>query len=109
MVIYSNILSNVISGFSYLTMMRCAGYLKVFIQGGAFIIFLVQMVFAVRKYNSAPTVSSMGTKSLLDLDKNVLVAICKLSQFDYERSPSIGYRWQIDFFSGQLNTGKGCS
>ena len=101
------ILSKVILGL-YVTM-RCAGYLKMLIQGGAFVIFVVQMIFAVQKYISKPTMTSMGTKSLSDLDKKVLVAICKLSQFDYKRAPIIGYKYQNDFFSGQLIEGKDCT
>ena len=64
------------------------------------------MIAAVQKYNSKPTSTSLGTKSLSNLDKNVLVAICKLSQFDYERAPTFGYKRQSDFFSGQLSTGR---
>ena len=87
-------------------MRRCAGYLKTLIQVVAFVIFVVQMVFAVQKYTSKPTVTSLGTKSLKDLDNPVLVSVCKIPQFDYERANSIGYRHNSHFFSGQISTGK---
>mgnify|MGYP001200941736 FL=1 len=87
-------------------MRRSLGYLKTLIQGVAFVIFFVQIVFAVLKYNSKPAVISLKTKSLKDLDKPVLVSVCKESQFDYERAAKIGYQFQDDFFSGQISTGK---
>ena len=87
-------------------MMRCTRYLKTLIQGAAFVVFVLQMHFAVQKYQRRPTVSSLGTKRLSELNKVVNVGVCKLSQFDYERAASIGYDSQIEFFSGQLNTGK---
>ena len=63
------------------------------------------MIIAVQKYNKKPAFTSLGTKRLQDLDKPILVAVCKLSQFDYANALSIGYKRQTDFFSGQLNTG----
>ena len=86
-------------------MRKCVGYLKTVIQVAAFVIFVVQMVFAVQKYNSKPTVISLGTKSLKDLDKPVLVSVCKTSQFNYERAAKIGYKYHVHFFSGQISTG----
>ena len=61
-------------------MKKCTGYLKVFIQVVAFVIFVLQMIFAVQKYNRRPTVTSLGTKILKDLDKPVEVAVCKLRE-----------------------------
>ena len=87
-------------------MERCSGYLKILIQGAAVVIFVLQMILAVQKYQSKPTVTSLGTKPLQTLNKPVDVAVCKMSQFDFERAASIGYKYQINFFSGQLNTGK---
>ena len=87
-------------------MRRCAGYLKTLIQVAAFVIFLLQMVFAVQKYTSKPTVTSLGTKSLKDLDTPVSVSVCKIYQFDYERAKSIGYKHNTHFISGQISTGK---
>ena len=87
-------------------MERCAGYLHVLIKAAAFVFFALQMIFAIEKYNRGPTVTSLGTKSLKDLEKPIDVAVCKLSQFDYEKAASIGYKWQIHFFSGQLCRGK---
>ena len=87
-------------------MKRCASYLKTLIQWAAFVIFAVQMIFAVQKYQQKPTVSSLGTKHLSELNKVIHVVVCKISQFDYARARSIGYDSQIEFFSGQLNTGK---
>ena len=87
-------------------MKSCASHLKTLIQWAAFVIFVVQMIFAVQKYQQKPTVSSLGTKHLSELNKAVLVVICKISQFDFDRASSIGYNTQIEFFSGRLNTGK---
>ena len=87
-------------------MRRSLGYIKTLIQGVAFVIFFVQIIFAVLKYTSKPTVTYLKTKSLKDLDKPVLVSVCKESQFDYERAAKIGYQFQDDFFSGQISTGK---
>ena len=87
-------------------MRRSLGYLKTLIQGVAFVIFFVQIVYAVLKYTSKPTVTALGTKSLKDLDKPVLVSVCKASQFDYERAAQIGYEVPSEFFSGQISTGK---
>ena len=86
-------------------MRRSLGYLKTLIQGVAFVIFFVQIIFAVLKYNSKPTVTSLKTKSLKDLDKPVLVSVCKTSQFNYERAAKIGYKYHVHFFSGQISTG----
>ena len=36
----------------YPTMERCSGYLKVLIQGAAVVIFVLQMILAVQKYQS---------------------------------------------------------
>ena len=86
-------------------MKKCAGYLTTLVQGIAFVIFVVQMIFAVQKYQSKPTVSSQGTKSLSDLITPVAVAVCKLSQFDHDRAAEIGYKFQDHVFSGQISTG----
>ena len=87
-------------------MKRCADYLTNLVKGIALLIFVVQMIFAVQKYQSKPTVSSQGTKSLLDLKNPIAVAVCKLNQFDHERAAGIGYKYQDHVFSGQISTGK---
>ena len=83
-----------------------SGHLRTLIQGAAFVIFVLQMIYAVQKYYSQPIVTSMGSKSLEDVANPVIIAVCKMSQFDYVRAASIGYTRQTYFFSGILTKGK---
>ena len=88
------------------TMKRYSGHLRQIIQGVALAIFLMQMEFALQKYYSKPTVTSLGVKHLSHLNKPVAIVVCKLKQYDHDRLQSIGYKWESLFFSGQLNAGK---
>ena len=89
--------------------MRFATYLKILVQGAAVEFFVLQIVYAVQEYKDKPTLSSFSTHSLQSLDKPVDVTVCKTSQFDYDRAPRIGYKYQTDVFSGQIDTGRSLS
>ena len=75
--------------------------LKRFLQIVAFIICSLQIIFALLKYNAAPTMVSGGSKTLSNLEKPILITICKTSQFNYDRSPLIGYRSSTSFLTGK--------
>ena len=86
--------------------MRDIKRLKVILQIVAFTIFVWQIIFALLKYNDAPTIVSGGSKTISNLDKPLIVTICKTSQFDYARSPSLGYDTRTPFLTGEHNSKK---
>ena len=77
--------------------------LKIILQIVAFVIFSLQMIFAIQKYNAAPTMVSESSKTISNLDKPMLVVICKLNQFDYARARSMGYKSSTPYLSGEHN------
>ena len=83
--------------------MKGTKMIKRVLQIGAFIIFVLQMISALSKYSAAPTMVSGGRKVMSTLDLPILVTICKTSQFDYARSPLIGYRSSTPFLTGEHN------
>ena len=80
--------------------------LKVILQFVAFIIFVWQMKSALLKYKDAPTMVTVGSKSISKLDKPLIVTICRTSQFDYARSPLLGYNLMQPFLRGEHNSNK---
>ena len=81
--------------------MREVKQLKVLLQIVAFIIFVWQMKFAFEKYYDAPTMVTVGSKTIFSFDKSLLVTICKTSQFDYARSSSLGFKTTTTFLVGE--------
>ena len=89
------------SNFSW--MMEPAKVLKALVQIAAIVIFSLQMILAIQKYMERPTMSSPGTKTSSALDKSLVAAICKQSQFVYSRADELGYKWSINYLSGETN------
>ena len=82
-------------------MMRVIKRLKTILQIVAFIIFCLQIMLAIQKYNAAPTMVSESSKTVTTLDKPMLVIICQMSQFDYARSLLLGYQSSGPFLRGE--------
>ena len=74
---------------------------KSLVQTLAFVFFIMQMIFAIRNYLTKPTMSSPGHKSLMNLGKSILIAVCKNEQFDFSRASELGYKSSTDFWNGK--------
>ena len=85
-------------------MKECKKLMRI-LQGTMFIIFSLQMILALQKYNAAPTMVTEGSKHIFSLEKPFLLTICKTSQFDYARSPMMGYNSSTPFLTGEHNNG----
>ena len=85
--------------------MRCSVFLKLTIQGICLALFIVQIVFAVKKVISKPIMSSVETKGLKSLAQPIIISVCKSSQIDLARAKNIGYSKTHNFFSGNVNFG----
>ena len=68
----------------------------------AFILFLVQMVYAFNNYLEKPTMQSTGTRPFSSLDRPLTLAVCRLDQFDSLQSLGKGYALNGDFLHGKL-------
>ena len=66
----------------------------------AFVFFSLQMIFALNKYLAKPSMSSPGHKAFTNLDKPMLISVCKASQFNYTKASKIGYHWATDYLAG---------
>ena len=86
--------------------MREVVRLKVILQVLAFVVFSWQMKSALLKYSNAPTMVSGSSKTINNFDKHILITICKSSQFDYIRSPLLGYKTRTPFLAGEHNSNK---
>ena len=73
---------------------------KVVLQVVACLIFTVQMMFALEKYLSQPTMISTHTKRFSDLKTDLVLTICNKNQFNYDTASRFGYRRKSDFFMG---------
>ena len=76
---------------------------KTLVEVVAFAAFSLQMILALQHYMEKPTMSSVGTKSLSALDKPLILAVCKQSQFDYSRASEMGYKYSISYLTGTTN------
>ena len=75
-------------------------YTKRAVKTVALVIFTIQMIFALQKYISNPSMSLLGTKTLSSMDKSMMISVCKSSQFNYSRAQVLGYNWASDFLAG---------
>ena len=78
-------------------------HMKIFIQTIALVFFILQVTFAVQHYLAKPTMTSPGLKSLSSLEKPLLIAVCKTSQFNYTRGYELGYNLSARYFAGRTN------
>ena len=69
-------------------------------------LFTCQMWTAWQKYQSEPTMVSKGTKRLFDLNKPLLLTVCKLDQFDPDKASQLGYSSFTDFVAGEIASNK---
>ena len=76
---------------------------KVLIQTVALVFFILQVTFALQKYMAKPTMTSPGSKPRSSLDKPLLIAVCKTSQFNYTSAIELGYNSSSKYFAGQPN------
>ena len=67
------------------------------------------MIFALKKYNDAPTMVVGDRKTIDTLDKTILITICKTSQFHYNRFRFIGYPTMTQYMTGQHSNNKNIS
>ena len=72
--------------------------LKTALQLVAFVIFLVQMGSALRKYLRRPAVITSGSTSVYSMTSPIQIAICRDNPFNF--SNDYGYAFPSDFFTG---------
>ena len=81
-------------------MMREVQGLKTLVLVIAICIFSVQMMYALQRYMSGPTMITGGTKRLSSLNKPIQVTVCKTGQFNYTVAPLLGYKLKGDYVAG---------
>ena len=80
--------------------MREVQALKWLVQAAALAFFVVQMIFAIEKYLSEPTLVSVGSKTFGQLDKRIQFTVCKTGQYRYDQSVNLGYKLKGDYVAG---------
>ena len=74
--------------------------LKTFVQVLALVFFSLQMWVAIRKYLTKPSMNSPTKKSLTSLQRPIIIAVCKESQFQYGLARNLGYGSSSGFLTG---------
>ena len=82
--------------------MREVKAIKWLVQATALAIFVAQMIFAIQKYTSEPTMVSVGSKPFTSLSRQIQITICKTGQYMYENSYKIGYQLKGDYVAGVI-------
>ena len=80
-----------------------AEHLKKFVQTVAFVIFVVQMAFALQKYFNQPKMSSPSTKPLSTLKRPLAITVCKTSQLNINYAEELTYMFPGNFFRGNIS------
>ena len=82
--------------------MREVKAIKWLVQATALAIFVAQMIFAIQKYTSEPTVISVGSKPYTNLGRKIQITMCKTGQYLYENSNKLGYELKEDYVGGVI-------
>ena len=78
-------------------------YLKWIVLVTAVAIFTIQMIFALQKYNDNPSMINSGTKTIYQLERPIMITICKKHQFDRIQVEHLGYGHIQLYFNGKTN------
>ena len=84
-------------------MARKVQLLKYALQVAAFVIFLVQMSFALQKYFSKPSMKAGKTKNIMSVASPILITICKIDQWDMDVFEQIGYGKASSYYKGKTS------
>ena len=79
--------------------------LKTFVQVLALVFFSLQMLMAIRKYLTKPSMNSPTNKPLTSLQRPIFIAVCKESQFQYGLARNLGYGSSTAFLTGTTSDG----
>ena len=63
------------------------------------------MIFAITKYVSNPTVSTITHKQFREVRPPPVVTICPVNQFDWFAAKELGYTFKSDFLTGKVSKG----
>ena len=68
----------------------------------AFVIFVVQMAFALDKYFSKPSMVAGKTMNIMSVESPILITICKVDQVDLDTLEKYGYTNEEDYYGGNV-------
>ena len=66
----------------------------------ALVFFIIQMIFAFKKYLAKPTMQSPEIRPFSSLQRPLILTACKQNQFNYTQALTMGYGRNDEFLSG---------